>query len=338
MDGQTVLSWTSPEDQVSPSGAPYTVNAVITDDDLIAMTETWVDDPLMGDMRIAAYFVDYREMDGVMAPAVTTIVQGGGEVFGVAITGADADPENLAELMTPPPAGPGFGGPPGGPPADPADLVEPLAPGVWRITGGYTALVVEFENDLVVFEAGQSEARGEQILAAIATISDKPIRGVVVSHPHSDHTGGLPPVLRAGHPLIVSENSVGFWELVLDTPRTLLGEAPFASEIGETVPDGGVLVIEDSMNRLELHHVDNLHTDSMLLGYLPAHSLAIQADFTVRFDQDGNTLGPDGQTIFIRQLAEHLLAHGMAFDRLIGVHAGMYPHGSEDVLMALPAE
>lgn len=333
--GQTVLTWRSPEDQTSPSGLRYTVNAVITDDNLIGATETWVEDAFMGDMHMAAYYLDYRELDGVMVPAETEIVQGGGAVFGVTITDADAEPGDLAELMTPPESGPGgfFGGPPSD--AAPADLVEQLAPGVWRITGGYTALVIEFENDLVVFESGQSDARGETILAAVATISDKPIRAVVNSHPHSDHTGGIPPIVRAGIPLIVSENSVDALRDQLSGPRTLAGEEPFEPEF-ITVPDGGVMVIEDSMNRLELHHVDNLHTNSMLFGYLPERSLAIQADFTVRFDDNGNTLGPDGQTIFIRQLAEHLVAHDMAFDRMIGVHAESIDHGSDDVLMALP--
>ena len=106
----------------------------------------------------------------------------------------------------------------------------------------------------------------------------------------------------------------------------------------ETVPDGGVLVIEDSTNRLELHHVDNLHTDSMLFAYLPEHSLAIQADFTIRVDEDGNTLPASGQTVLMRELAEYVVEHDLAFDRMIGVHASPNQFGVEDVLMALPEE
>jgi glyoxylase-like metal-dependent hydrolase (beta-lactamase superfamily II)/predicted small secreted protein len=339
VDGHTVLSWSSPEGQTSPSGLRYTVNATITDDNLIAMTETWVDDAFMGDMHISAYYLDYRAIDGVMVPSVTEIVQGGGAVFGVALTDADANPADLAALMTPPPpAGPGFGGPPpGGPAPAPADLVEEVAPGVYNIQGGYNTLVVEFENELVLFEAGQSPARGEVILEAVRSISDKPIRGLAISHPHSDHTPGVPPIVAAGVPLIVAANSVDALRMQLSGPRTLLGEDALSPTF-EAVPDGGVLVIEDSMNRLELHHVDNLHTDSMLFLYLPEHRIAMQADFTVRVDQNGRTLPASGQTVLIRELAEYIVAHDLQFDRMLGVHASPNQFGVRDVLMALPAE
>ncbi len=338
--GQTVLSFQSPEGQTSPSGMRYTVNAYLDDDNLIAKTETWVDDAFMGDMNVSAVYRDYREMDGVMVPAVSEIWQGGGALFGVTTTSADANPANLAALMTPPPAPAGAGGPPpgGGAPAAPpapADLVAELAPGVYMIEGAYNSLVVEFENELVVFEAGLNPARGEVVLEAVRSISDKPIRGVVVSHPHSDHTGGLTPLVAAGIPLIVSDNADESMREYLSAPRTLLGQETFSPEF-ETVPDGGVLVIEDSMNRLELHHIDNLHTDSMLLAYLPAHSLAMQADFTIRIDANGRTLPASGQTVLIRQLAEHVREHDMQFDRLLGVHASPNQFGVEDVLMALP--
>jgi hypothetical protein len=337
VDGQRVLSWRSPEGQTSPSGMRYTVNAYLDDDDLIEKTETWVDDVFMGDMHVSAVYSDYKELDGVMVPAVTEIWQGGGALFGVALTDADANPDNLAALMTPPPPPPGAGGaPPGGALAAPA--VEQVAPGVWLITGAYNTLVVEFENDLVLFEAGTTgPARGDQILEAVKTISDKPIRAVVNSHPHSDHSGGLPPLVAAGIPVIVSENSVDFMRMALSTPRTLLGEETLNPQF-ETVPADEPLIIEDSMNRLELHTIDNLHTDSMLLAYLPEHSLAMQADFTIRVDAQGDTLPASGQTVLIRQLAEYVQAHDMKFDRLLSVHASPNQFGVEDVLMALPEE
>jgi hypothetical protein len=336
VDGHTVLSWKSPESQKSPGGLRYTVNATIGSDNLIAETETWVDDPFVGDLKISAVYGDYKKLDGVEVPRLTEISEGGGAVFGVAIEKADANPGNLAALLTAPPAPAGLGGPPPGGPT-PSGQVDQLAPGVWLVNGAYNSLVVEFEKDLVVFEAGGSEARGEEILAAVKTLSKKPIRGVVVSHPHSDHTAGLVPFVRAGVPLIVAGNSVDFQRWALSQPRTLLGQ-PTLSPKFEVVPAGGVLTIEDSKNRLELHTVDNLHTDSMLFGYLPKLKLAIQADFTIRVDKDGKTLPASGQTILVRQLADYVKAHDLKFDRLLSVHASPNKFGVEDVLQALPAE
>tara|TARA_R110000824_G_scaffold288508_3_gene476687 strand:- start:8381 stop:9874 length:1494 start_codon:yes stop_codon:yes gene_type:complete len=338
MDGDTVLSWMSPADQTSPSGLRYTVNAYINDDNLIEKTETWVEDAFMGDMHVSAVYRDYQEMDGVMVPATMEIWQGGGAIFGVGVIDAEANPGNLTARLTAP-AGGGRGGlgggGRGGPPPAPADLVEEVAPGVWQITGGYTSLVVEFENDLIVFESGQNEARGEVILEAVASISDKPIRALINSHPHSDHTGGLIPFVRAGIPLIVSENSVDFLRMALSTPRTLLGEETLNPEF-IVAPAGEVTVFEDSMNRLELHHIPFLHTDSMLFAYLPQHSLAFQADFTIRDDGNGNTLPLSGQTPLGQEFATYISENGLTFDWMIGVHAPSYRQSSEDVLMALP--
>ncbi|MBL4886900.1 MAG: MBL fold metallo-hydrolase [Flavobacteriaceae bacterium] len=339
MDGDTVLSWISPENQTSPSGMRYTVNAHINDDNLISMTETWVEDDFMGNMRVSAVYRDYEEMDGVMVPATSEIWQGGGAIFGVALLAADANPTNLTALITPPPGGGrgGFGPPPGGAAPSPADLIEEVAPGVYHITTNYNSLAVEFEDGFIVFESGGFPPRANAgiIMEAVASVSEKPITAVINSHPHSDHTPSLIPMVSAGIPLIVSENSVDFLRMALSTPRTLLGEDTLNPEF-QVVPDNGVMVIEDSMNRLEIHHVPNIHTDSMLFAYLPEHRLAIQADFTIRADDNDNTLPWQGQNRIVQGLAIYVDANGLEFDTLLGVHAPSYPQDSDDVLMALP--
>ena len=50
------------------------------------------------------------------------------------------------------------------PPAGPA-ASEKLADGVYRITGGYVSLAVEFRDHIVVLEGGESEARGLAVIA-----------------------------------------------------------------------------------------------------------------------------------------------------------------------------
>ena len=337
-DGQPVLSWMSPASVTSPSGMQYTVNAYINEDNLIEKTETWVEDAFMGDMHVSFMFSNYEEMDGVMVPTTIERWQGGGAIFGIGLTDADANPANLMAALTPPEnTGGGFGGGGNnGPAPAPADLVEEVAPGVWQITGGYGSFVIEFEDDLVVFESGQSPQRGEVILEAVASISDKPIRFLINSHPHSAHTAGLIPILRAGIPLMVSENSLDFMSMALNTPRTLLGEDPLNPEF-EVAPAGEITVLEDDMNRLEIHHIPGLHTDSLLFLYMPEHSLAMQADFTVR-GSDGNTLPYEGQTPLAREIAEYINESGMQFDTMLGVHASPYPQGLEDVLMAVPED
>ena len=326
-----VLTWMSPEDQTSPSGMQYTVNGYINDDNLVAGVETWVEDAFMGDFHIVQVFDNYREVDGVMVPQTIEQQRGGGGVFGVIVAEADANPSNLGELMTPPQGGPGggFGGGGGGgggaPPA-PEDLVEELGDGAWLITGGYVALVVEFEDHLKVFEAGQSEARGAQILEVIdAVLPDKPITHIINSHPHSDHTGGLVPLVRAGATLVTHENNAAFLDMALNTPRTLLGEEPLNARV-EGV--SGVTVYEDSMNRLELHSVPQLHSDGMLVAVLPEQGVLFQADFTL--PQPGAEANP-----FVLELARYVADNDVQFERYLAVHAAQVPQTRDDLLATL---
>jgi glyoxylase-like metal-dependent hydrolase (beta-lactamase superfamily II) len=324
MDGTTytLLSWQSPASQSSPSGMRYTVNAYIDDDNLVARTETWVEHPFMGDFHIVQVYDDYRRFDGVMVPTEIEQQRGGGGVFGVEVTDASANPTNLTALLTPPQTGGGgFGG--GGTP--PTDIVEQLADGVWLITGGYVALVAEFEDHLLVFEGGQSEARGEQIVAAVQGLSDKPIRYIVNSHPHSDHTAGLVPFLREGATLVTHANNVDFLSMALGTPRTLLGEAPLNPQV-EGVE--GVGVYEDGSMRVELHSVPNGHSDGMLVAVLPEHGVLFQADFTL--PGDGAEANP-----FVKTLANYVAANDVQFERYLAVHAANVPQTRADLLATI---
>ena len=334
-----VLSWQTPATQVSPGGLPYTVNGYINDDNLIAAVETWVEDAFMGDFHVTQVYRDYREVDGLMVPQTIEQRRGGGGIFGVIVVDAEANPANLAELMTPaapPPggAGGGRGGPPGGgrggapgaAPAAPASLIEDLGDNAWLVTGGYVSIAVEFTDHVMVIEAGQPESRGEQILAEVkALVPNKPIRYLVNSHPHSDHTGGIVPFIRNGTQLITHANNVDFLDMALSTPRTLLGQETLDPTI---VGVDGVTVYEDAMNRVELHSVPNGHTDGMLVAVLPKQGVLFQADFTL--PAAGAEPNP-----FVVTLANYVAEANVQFERYLAVHAAATPQTRADLLRTI---
>lgn len=320
----TVLSWMSPETQTAPSGLRYTVKAYIDDRNLIERVETWVEDAFMGDLHVVAVYDDYRDIDGLMVPATMEQQRGGGGVFGVTVADASANPADLAALMTPPETtGGGF---PGGGAEPPAELVQRLADGVYLVVGGYVALVAEFEDHVLVFEGGQSEARGRQIIDEVhRTSPGKPIRYVVNSHPHSDHTAGLVPFVREGAVIVTHANNVEFLNMALSTPRSLLGEETLEPRF-EAVDDIGVY--EDSTMRVELHHIPNLHSDGMLFAYLPEQKILFQADFTL--PREGADPNP-----FVVSLAEYVDETGLDFERYLAVHAAQVPQTKADLMATI---
>ena len=336
MDGTdfTVVTWMSPETQTSPSGVRYTVSAYVNDQNLIESIETRVEHVMMGDMLVRAVYSGHQDFGGVMVPTTMVQERGGGAVFEVTVTDATANPADLMARLTPPEQGGrggrgsgGRGGRGGGAEA-PTNLVEEVADGVYLVTGGYVALVAEFNDYLAVFEGGaQNENRGQQVLAQVRqALPDKPIRYVINSHMHSDHSSGLAAFAREGITIITQQSNVEFMDMMLSTPRTLLGE-PTMDPVIEGVDD--VMVLGDDSNRLELHSVPNLHTDGMLVAYLPEQRILHQADFTL--PAPGEDANP-----FVVALAERVQELGLEFDAFSGVHAPAEPETQADLMAALP--
>ena len=303
-----VLTWTPP--QKSPSGLPYKVSGYIDADNLVEHTETWVDHPILGDLHQEFFYKNYQSFNGVMVPARISQRQISMETFVATIGGALPNPPDLAKRMEGPP-------PPAAPPPLPPAASEKLADGVYRITGGYVSLAVEFKDSIVVLESGQSEARGLAILAETKKLFPaKKIKYVVLSHPHFDHMMGLPPFIAEGITILVDDNAKFFTDASLGTPRTLVGDVMAKSKKKPKV-EGVIdmMEIKDETHSLMLYHVNKLeHSDSMLIAYLPKEKILFSADFGAP---------PAGQPVSpsIATLMANLDQYGIDFERHVTVHA-----------------
>jgi glyoxylase-like metal-dependent hydrolase (beta-lactamase superfamily II) len=318
-----IVSWKTPAGQIAPGGIPYTLTGYINQQNLVARVETWTEDAFMGDLHVANLYSDYAELNGLLVPRTIEQQRAEGGVFGVTVTDATANPANLTELLTPPQQA--AGAPPAAA-APPVTATEQLAPGVYLITGGYVSLAVEFQDYVAVFEAGQSEARGQAVLDAVeGAIPGKPIRYVINSHPHADHTAGLVPFVRKGITVVTHESNVAFLQMGLSTPRTLLGEDTLNPRFEAA---GDQLVLEDPSMRLELRHIPNRHSDGMLLAYLPAQRILFQADFTL--PMAGAAANP-----FVISLAEYIRDTNLDFDRYLAVHAAAAPQTKTDLMAVI---
>ena len=191
---------------------------------LVEKVQTWVENPIFGDMLVDAEYTSWREgANGLKFPAQMVQKRGGWPTFTAYILGADANPANLQQLLTPPPGGRGGGTPGGGAAAPPAATSEKLADGVYRIKGAYNSLAVEFADYIVLFEPGpQNEERAQAVIAETKrVIPNKPIRYGVISHHHFDHTSGLPAVVAEGITIVTPEVDRDFLMNSLSAPRTL---------------------------------------------------------------------------------------------------------------------
>ncbi len=218
---------------------------------------------------------------------------------------------------------------------------ERLGDGVFRYTtgaGSYDSLVIEFNNYIMMLEAGQSQARATAYVAEIKKqFPGKPIRYVMVTHPHSDHTGGLPVLVAEGATMVVQENSREFFERALNTPRTLLDDAlakaPKRARV-ESVADKSVYT--DGTHTVELYHIYPApHSNALLIAYLPKEKVLFQGDFSVNPAAQGGGMQPAND--HVQALVPAIAKLGLDYTRYINVHVSAAPQTKADVTAAMNA-
>ena len=324
----TVLSW-SPAVKAA-SGKSYTINGYVDDKNLIERVETWLGDNIMGDMHIVATYTGWKDFGGVMAPAKIVQTRGGWPYFEADVAAAKANPADVATLA-PAPAGRAPGGGGGAPSLN--VTTEKLGDGIYRLTtgpGSYDSVVVEFKDYVMMLESGQSVARGVAYINEIKKLfPNKPIRYVMDTHPHSDHTGGLPPVVAEGAIVITQKNNVEFLEKALNTPRTLLDD-PLAKNPRkvkiEAVEEKKVYT--DGTRTVEMYHVFPApHSNGLIIAYIPKEKILFQGDFSVNPGEPAND--------HVKALVAYLDKHPLDYDRYINVHTSAAPQSKADVMKAM---
>jgi glyoxylase-like metal-dependent hydrolase (beta-lactamase superfamily II) len=329
----TILTW-SPSVKAA-SGASYVIKGYIDEKNMVDRVETWLGENIMGDMHILATYTGWKDFGGVMAPTKIVQTRGGWPFFEVNVTAAKANPPDLATLV-PAPAGRGGGGGGGGAPAAaPAMVVtsEKLGDGLYRLTtgpGSYDSVIVEFKDYIMMLEAGQSVARALAYVAETKKlIPNKPIRYVFNTHPHADHTGGLPVLVAEGATIITQKNNAEFLEKALNTPRTLLDD-PLAKNPKkakfEFVEEKKVY--SDGTRTVELYHVAPVpHSNGLMIAYIPKEKILFQGDFSVTPGQPAND--------HVKALVPILEKLNLDFDRYINVHTSDAPQHKSDVWKAV---
>lgn len=120
----------------------------------------------------------------------------------------------LAAAMLLPAQGPGGGakgggkGGPGGGKQQPPQAIKQLKPGLFLVTGaGGNVSVRVTPEGLIV---GDTKNRGDnffdELMAQIRTVSQAPVRYVMVTHHHQDHSGNIGNFAKAGAQVIAHEN------------------------------------------------------------------------------------------------------------------------------------
>ncbi len=253
------------------------VHGYINEQGLIDRVETWIDNAMLGDMLFESVYSGYKDFAGVKFPTKIVQKQGAYPILDLTIT--DVKPNVPANIQPPQ----GRGGAPGAAAAGPvtATPTQKLGDGVYLILGGYAAIAVDFKDYTVVIEGPQSEERATAIITETKKlIPNKPIKYVVNTHAHFDHSSGLRTFVAEGATIITHQINKPYFEKVFAYPHTLNPDKLTAAKrkpAFETV--GEKKVLTDGNHVIELYHMTGIgHHDGLMMAYLPKEKILLEAD------------------------------------------------------------
>jgi hypothetical protein len=155
-------------------------------------------------------------------------------------------------------------------PNAPPKMVE-LAPNVQQVITGANNLIVNMKDGLAVFDAPVGEIQSKWVIdAAKAKYPGKPIKYLILTHHHMDHTGGMRTYAAEGATIIVPSPDKAYFERDLKTAHTVVPDA-----LMKTPKNVEVVEVKDQMTlkdadgeEIRIYRFDNPHVDGMLMGHV----------------------------------------------------------------------
>lgn len=206
----------------------------------------------------------------------------------------------------------------------PSFAVKPLAKDVYLaegVAGGYRCLVVNSNDGIIVVDApGTSGVTTGLINALKKTIPGKPIKYLVATHFHDDHTGGIRSFIAEGSKIITTPRNQNFFEKFAKAEYVIgpdqLSRQPKSPDFMFVeknqkfdYPDGTV----------EIYKLEkNSHAKDLYVVYLPKEKLLFQSDL---YNWQKN-----GVTVATVEFVEEIEKLGWQVETVIGSHSGAVPY------------
>src|SRR5262245_16347629 len=146
-----------------------------------------------------------------------------------------------------------------------------LAPNVQQVVGGgANNLTVAMKDGIVVFDAPISDLQSRWVIdAAKAKYPGKPIKTLVLTHHHMDHTGGMRAYVAEGATVVVPQQAKALFEQVAKAPHTIAPDT-----LAKQMKPANIVGVADQMSlkddtiEINLHNIPNPHSDGMIIGHV----------------------------------------------------------------------
>ncbi len=285
---------------------------------LLTKYELLFPDSLTGDGVAEIWFRDYRELAGLQVPGGFTWYIAG-DLFGeIDYTVVEIDkpldeklyavPEGFTEIDPPP-----------------TDLpkVTELAKDVYIVeglaNGGYNVLFVAFNDYILAVDAPVSSGVSSQAITLIKeTVPNRPIRYVVLSHHHDDHSGGMRAFVAEESRIVTTSANRKYFEQMASASYSLAADA-LSQE--RRKPDFELVkrkkIFKDEDHLVEIVNIGpNPHADELFIAYLPNEKILFEADL-LAVPRSGPIPPASDATI---HFAETIKTLELEVETLVGAH------------------
>lgn len=291
----------------------YRVVGTISTNNLVERVESWIDNAVLGDMEVEAVYSDYRDFGGFRFPTKIVQKQGGFPVLELSISEAKTNvpldlavPDSVRQATTPPVR----------------VTPEKVSDGVWYLTGGtHHSVVVEFADHVAVIEAPLNEERSNVVIAEVKKlVPTKPLRYLISTHHHFDHSGGLRTYVAEGVTIVTHVSNKALYERVFKAPHTLNPDRQAREKRRakfRTMTDKQVLT--DGTRTLELHHIQGSpHASDIVMAWLPKEKLLVEVD--VYSPLAPNAAPPTNPNAAIVNLYENIQRLNLDVNQIAALH------------------
>ena len=293
---------------------------------LLTKSEMLSDHPILGDMTDEVVYDDWRRVGKLTLPFRYVDKAGGVMLQDLRASSITVDTK-LDESL--------FAVPSGLTKMERTPLARkptPLGKDVFLVPGAYNSIVVNFNDYLLVLEAGSDNQTTENVLAQIKEIiaPGKPIRYLVSTHFHFDHIGGVRSYIAEGTTIITTP---GARQIIEQAAAAVHRRRPDALSRNPRAPVietlQGHRVFDDGTHRVELYEFANPHCAEMIVAWLPQEKILFEADMLdITYPGYVGTGGAD--TAALRDKIQSL---GLAVERIIPVHG--HPGTMDDLRRAV---